>query len=62
MAKASKDDEEHSRYNHQKLRNISCRDKSKIQEKRKVRELSSSELSEDDQIFYQYNGNEVDYL
>ena len=62
MAKASKEDEEHSRYNCQKLRNISCRDKSQIQEKSKVRELSNCELSEDDQIFCQKNGNEVDYL
>ena len=42
-AKASKEDEEHSRHTYQKLRKISCRDKSQIQEKRKVREASSSE-------------------
>ena len=50
-AKASEEDEEeHSRCNCRKLRNNSCRDKSQIQEKRKVRETNSSESSEDDQI------------
>ena len=48
-AKASEEDEKHSRCNHQKLRNKSCGDKSQIQEKRKVREVNSSESSEDDQ-------------
>ena len=45
-----------------KLRNNSCRDKSQIQEKRKVREVNSSESSEDDQISCQNDGNEVGYL
>ena len=40
--------EEHNKHKCQKLRNNSCRDKSQIQEKRKVRELSSSESSEND--------------
>ena len=42
-----------------KLRNNSCRDKSQIQEKRKVREVNSSESSEDDQNSCQNDGNEV---
>ena len=58
-AKASEEDEEHSRCNRQKLRNKSCRDKSQIQEKRKVREVNSSESSEDDQNSCQ---NDYDYL
>ena len=45
-----------------KLRNNSCRDKSQIQEKRKVREVNSSESSEDDQNSCQNDGNEVGYL
>ena len=57
-AKASEEDEEHSRRKRQKLRNNSCRDKSQIQEKRKVREVNSSESSEDDQISCQNDGNE----
>ena len=61
-AKASEDDEEYSRRKRQKLRNNSCRDKSQIQEKRKVREVNSSESSEDDQISCQNDGNEVGYL
>ena len=61
-AKASEEDEEHSRCKRQKLRNNSCRDKSQIQEKRKVREVNSSESSEDDQISCQNDGNEVGYL
>ena len=58
-AKASEEDEEHSRRKRQKLRNNSCRDKSQIQEKRKVREVNSSESSEDDQNSCQNDGNEV---
>ena len=61
-AKAGEEDEEHSRRKHQKLRNNSCRDKFQIQEERKVREVSSSESSEDDQISCQNDGNEVGYL
>ena len=61
-AKASEEDEEHSRRKRQKLRNNSCRDKSQMQDKRKVREVSSSEPSEDDQILCQHDGNEVGYL
>ena len=57
-AKASEEDEEHSRRKRQKLRNNSCRNKSQIQEKRKVREVNSSESSEDDQISCQNDGNE----
>ena len=49
-AKANEEDEEHSRRKHQKLKNSSCGDKSQIQEKRKVRKVSSSESSEDDQF------------
>ena len=41
-AKASDEDEEHSRHKCRKLRNHSCRDKCQIQEKRKEREISSS--------------------
>ena len=58
-AKASEEDEEYSRRKRQKLRNNSCRDKSQIQEKRKVREVNSSESSEDDQNSCQNDGNEV---
>ena len=61
-AKASEEDEEYSRHKRQKLRNNSCRDKSQIQEKRKVREVNSSESSEDDQNSCQNDGNEVGYL
>ena len=61
-ARASIEDEGHSRHKCQKLRNNSCRDKSQIREKRKVREVSSSESSEDDQISCQNDGNEVCYL
>ena len=43
--KASKENEEHSRRKHQKLRNNSCRDKSQIQKKRKGREVNSSKSS-----------------
>ena len=57
-ARASIEDEGHSRHKCQKLRNNSCRDKSQIREKRKVREVSSSESSEDDQISCQNDGNE----
>ena len=42
-AKASEEDEEHSRHKNQNLRNNSCRGESQIQEKRKVREVSSNE-------------------
>ena len=59
---ADEEDEEHSRSKHQKLRNNSCRDKSQIQKKRKVREVSNSESSEDDQISCQNDGSEVGYL
>ena len=55
-AQASKDDEEHSRRKRQKLRNNSCRNKFQIQEKRKVKEVNSSESSEDDQISCQNDG------
>ena len=55
-AQVSKDDEEHSRRKRQKLRNNSCRNKSQIQEKRKVKEVNSSESSEDDQISCQNDG------
>ena len=61
-AKASEENEEHSRRKRQKLRNNSCRDKSQIQEKRNVREINSSESSEDDQISCRNDDNEVDYL
>ena len=57
-ARASIEDEGHSRHKCQKLRNNSCRDKSQIREKRKVREVSSSESSEDDQISCQNDGNQ----
>ena len=40
--------EEHNKRKCQKLRNNSCRDKTQIQEKRKVREVSRSESSEND--------------
>ena len=46
----------------ERLRNSLCKDKSQIQEKSKVREVSSSESSEDDQISCQNDGNEVGYL
>ena len=39
-AKAIEEDEEHSRRKRQKLRNNCCRDKSQMQVKRKVREVS----------------------
>ena len=42
-AKDSEEDEEHCRRKHQNLRNNSCRSESQIQEKRKVREVSSNE-------------------
>ena len=45
-----------------RLRNSLCKDKSQTQEKSKVREVSSSESSEDDQISCQNDGNEVGYL
>ena len=61
-AKASEEDEEHSRRKRQKLRNNSCRDKSQIQEKRKVREVNSTESSEDDQNSCHNDDNEVGYL
>ena len=61
-AKASEEDEEHSRHEHQNLRNNSCRDKSQIQEKRKVKEVSSSESSEDDKFSCSNDDNEVNYL
>ena len=63
-AKASEEDEKYSRRKRQKLANNSCRDKSQIQEKRKVREINSSESSEGDQISCQNNDNvnEVGYL
>ena len=61
-AKACEEDEEHNRRKRQKLINNSCRDKSQIQEKRKVREINSSESSEDDQISCQNDDNEEDYL
>ena len=60
--KASEEDKQHSRRKRQKLRNNSYRDKPPIQEKRKVREISSSESSEDDQFSCRNDGNEVDYL
>ena len=46
QAKAGEEDGKHSKRKHQKLRNNSCRDISQIQEKRKVREVRSSESSE----------------
>ena len=52
MARASEEDEEHSGHKHQKLKNNSCKDKSQIHEKRKVREVSNSESSEDEQFSY----------
>ena len=58
-AKAIEEDEEHSRRKRQKLRNNCCRDKSQMQVKRKVREVS---ISEDDQMFCQNDGNEVGFL
>ena len=61
-AKASEEDGEHSRRKRQKLRVSSCKDKSQLQEKSKVREISSSESSEDKQIFSHNDDNEVDYL
>ena len=61
-AKATEEDEEHSRCKRQKLRNNSCRDKSQIQEKRKVREVNSSESSGDNQNSCQNDGNEIGYL
>ena len=61
-AKASKEDEEHSRCKRKKLRYNSCRDKSQMQEKRKVREVNSSESSEDYQNSCQNDDNEVGYL
>ena len=61
-ATASEEDEEHSRCKRQKLRKNSCRDKSQMQEKRKVSEVNSTESSEDDQISYKNDGNEVSYL
>ena len=59
--KASKENGEHRRYKCQKLRNNSCRGKSQIQEKRKLREVSSSESSDNDQFSCQ-DYSEVDYL
>ena len=62
-AKASEEAEEHSSCKHQKLRNSFCRNKSQIQEKRKVREISRSESSEDDEQFSSRNDdNAVDSL
>ena len=58
-AKAIEEDEEHSGRKRQKLRNNCCRDKSQMQVKRKVREVS---ISEDDQMFCQNDGNEVGFL
>ena len=55
-AQASKGDEERNRCKRQKLRNNSCRNKSQIQEKRQVKEVNSSESSEDDQISCQNDG------
>ena len=40
----------------------SCRDKSQIQEERKVREVSSNGSSEDEQFSSHNDHNEVDYL
>ena len=61
-AKTNEEDEEHSRRRRQKLRNDCCRDTSQIQEKRKVREVSSCESSEDEKFSCHNDGNEVDYL
>ena len=66
-AKASEEEEEVSvrgcRRKRQKLTNNSCRDKSQIQEKRKVREINSSVSSEDHQISCRNDDkNEVNYL
>ena len=60
--KAGEEDEEHSWRKRQKLRNNSCRDKSEIQEKIKVREVNSSESSKDDQSSCRNDSNEVGYL
>ena len=55
-------DGEHSRGKCKNLRNNSCRDKSQIQEKRKLREVSNCESSEDKQFSSHSDDNEVNYL
>ena len=62
QAKAGEEDGKHSRRKRQKLRNNSCRDIFQIQEKRKVREVSSSESSEVGQSSCRNACNEVGYL
>ena len=62
QAKAGEEDGKHSKRKRQKLRNNSCRDISQIQEKRKAREVSSSESSEVGQSSCRNDSNEVGYL